>query len=233
MRGVAGDGRGELYPGTVHVWIADLDDDAAEEREAFTSSAERLRSERSLRRQHARVRLRARGVLRELIALQSGADPRGLGFACDAHGKPVITHGPAHHLRFSVSHSGPLAVYAFARGCRVGVDVETPSRGRDFLPLAARAFGSEEHARLCALPPEQQQREFLRVWTVHEASAKCVGSRMWADAREATGSRREGRYEPAPWVTEVALAPRHGVASLAVEHAPAEVCVLDWNARVG
>jgi predicted transcriptional regulator of viral defense system len=96
-----------LLPREVHVWVADLDRPAARAREECASREELERADASLRPAAARTRVRARGVLHELLESYAHTD-----------------------LCVSVSHSGSLAAYAFTRTCPVGVDLETPRRAR-------------------------------------------------------------------------------------------------------
>ena len=231
-----------LLPRSVHVWVADLDCEAARAREVLASTDERLRAASSLRADAAHMRLRARVVLRGLFALYGGRGP----FAPDGRDPLGQSGGDtrdrcavrARSTHISVSHSHSLAVFAFAHGARVGVDVEVlDSRAIDTSRIAARAVGGTQAARLRRLPPgDARQREFLRLWTLHEARAKCTGSGIWAAASPSseTSAGRE------PWLTELSLetparatsAGSDITAALAVARRPDEVRVLNWNADV-
>jgi len=137
--------------GILHVWRADLARVGDGLGELLSASererAEQLRSERS-----RRLWIRSRGILRALLARYEGSDPRALRFALGAHGKPML-EAPACgevDLRFNLSHSGTLALYAVTAGREVGVDIE---RAR-----------------------ERYTAEFLRAWVAREAAVKCRGS---------------------------------------------------------
>ena len=67
-------------------------------------------------------------------------------------------------LRFNMSHSQRLALYAFAVPGPVGVDVQVARRAIDEIALAARAFGPAESRRLESLEPVLRAQEFLRAW---------------------------------------------------------------------
>ncbi len=124
---------------------------------------------------------RSRGILRDLLARYVGVGARSLQLDADAGGKPVLA-GDRHGERtphFNVSHSGDVAVCALSTN-PVGVDVELvrptgAARRRDHVALARRAFGSPVAARLAGLDEDAQEREFLRLWTRHEARLKLAG----------------------------------------------------------
>ncbi len=78
---------------------------------------------------------------------------------------------PAH---FSISHSGDRVVAAIAT-FPVGIDLEQPSRPRDFLALAELAFSPAECAELRTLPESERSAAFYRFWTLKEATGKREG----------------------------------------------------------
>jgi phosphopantetheinyl transferase len=116
------------------------------------------------------------------------ADPRALRFGADRSGKPELAEPPSL-LRFNLSHSGDVALYAFAEDRAVGIDVEVARERRaDLVALARRAFGAEEAERLRALDPEARRREFFQAWARYEAELKCGAENVWVadlDVREA------------------------------------------------
>ena len=112
---------------------------------AVLSPDERERAGRfrfpELRRSFAITRACLRYLLSEYLELPPGEIQIRYG----ERGKPMAA-GP---LRFNLSHSGALAVYAFARDCEVGVDIE---RMDDARPAA-----------------------FYEAWTRREAAVKLTG----------------------------------------------------------
>jgi 4'-phosphopantetheinyl transferase len=189
--------------GVVEVWRADLTvaDDGVT---ALLSSEEAARAARFAREADGLRWARARGILRALLGDYLGADPRSLRIETDGDGKPRVA-GP---LEFNLSHSAGVALYAFAAGRSVGVDVEVARERRtDPVALAARAFGPEEAARLAALDPAQRQAEFLRAWARYEARLKCGAE--------------------SPWIVELDVGPG-AAAALAVERGPCAVRRREW-----
>jgi 4'-phosphopantetheinyl transferase len=161
-----------LDPGALHVWRADLDEIgwigdgalSADERER----AARFSSERSRERW-----ARGRAVLRHLLGGYLSRGPGAIELESGERGKPRVAGGDG--VEFNLSHSGGLAVFAFAPENPVGIDVELAGRVRDPVAVAEREFGQAEAERLRALDATQLEPEFLRLWVRHEAALKCRG----------------------------------------------------------
>jgi 4'-phosphopantetheinyl transferase len=113
----------------------------------------------------------SRGLLRELLGGQLGLAPADVPLGAGAHGKPELDGT----LRFNVAHSGDLALFAFAHGREVGVDVERvrPLVTLDLLALQILAAGEQD--ALASLPAQARERAFLEAWTRKEAYLKGCG----------------------------------------------------------
>lgn len=139
---------------------------------AILSAEERGRAgqfcfERDRRRYVAR-----RGILREFIELYLDCDPAGVAFVHNAYGKPAVAQGD---LRFNLSHSHGMALYAFCRGADVGCDIERrdPKFAAEQIP--ERFFSPDEVRALRSLPLNEQTEAFFNCWTRKEAYIKAVG----------------------------------------------------------
>lgn len=167
-----------LADAEVHVWAAPLDPPAEDVRSYASllapdeqARAERFRFERDRRRFSV-----ARGVLRLLLGRYLETEPRRVAFRYESHGKPVLGGELAGRgLRFNVSHSGEMALYALARGRELGVDVEEVRPMEDGLQIAERFFSQAEVAAFRALPAEVRDEAFFNCWTRKEAYIKAVG----------------------------------------------------------
>lgn len=144
--------------GVVDLWRADLTA-VGDELEVLLCAEERERAARLRSERDRALWARSRGVLRALLGRYLNRDPRELRFALGPHGKPALlpaglaraaAPAPAADLRFNLSHSGTIALYAVTAGREVGVDIE------------------------CAR--ERYTAEFLRAWVAREAAVKCRGS---------------------------------------------------------
>lgn len=83
---------------------------------------------------------------------------------------PVYARQP--NWQASISHSGPYVALVFSDQARFGLDIECPTRQRDWLALAERAFSANECAWIAAAAPEQRLARFQRIWTLREAAFK-------------------------------------------------------------
>ncbi len=86
-----------------------------------------------------------------------------------AAGYPLIPSQPDTYA--SLSHSGQYIGIVVSNGFRCGLDIEHPSRERNWLALAERAFHPIEQAWIAATQETQRQR-FYQIWTLREAAFK-------------------------------------------------------------
>ena len=167
-----------LAPGQVHLWRASLDLPPGQTRALarFLSADERERANRFVVRSARDRYTIARAVLRNILARYVSEAPADLRFGYAEHGKPHLAH-PHTSIRFNVSHSHDLAVYALTSDQPVGVDVEYLYRRKivDRLRIAYRFFSDREYNTLAAMPPYQRDRAFLACWTRKEAFVKAIG----------------------------------------------------------
>ena len=78
-------------------------------------------------------------------------------------------------LRFSVSHSGELALLAVAHGREVGVDVEAARARRRMQGIADRSFTADEAAAIRSAATEaERDATFYRLWARKEAYLKAT-----------------------------------------------------------
>jgi 4'-phosphopantetheinyl transferase len=162
----------------VHVWQARLDLETSSV-EALWHTLTAQESARACAFRFPELRRRyvvARGVLRAILARYLGADPRAIPIRTQSFGKPELaTTGPHHRLRFNLSHSGDLALYGFAVGRDVGIDVERLSPPRASMAIAERFLSPSETNALRSLEADRRHRAFLACWTRKEAYVKAKG----------------------------------------------------------
>jgi 4'-phosphopantetheinyl transferase len=162
-----------LAPGEIHLWQASLAV-AAEQVQVFAAllSADELqRAARLIAAEHQRRFIIARGILRTLLGRYLVCDPRELQFLYTEQGKPFLADTD---LRFNISHSVDMAVYAFTRKVEIGIDVEKVEAVFK-ADVAKRFFSNAEYELLTALFGEEQQRGFYRIWARKEAVIKGIG----------------------------------------------------------
>src|SRR5947209_3169719 len=64
----------------------------------------------------------SQGALRLLLSYYLDCHPRDVEFTIGPRGKPALRG--YSRIRFNMSHSGGLAMYAFIADCEIGLDVE-------------------------------------------------------------------------------------------------------------
>lgn len=162
----------------VHVWRAALDQPRARVRSLreVLAPEEQERAQRfyfEKDRDHFTV---AHGVLRTILGLYLNLNPHQLHFRYSSHGKPYLREeSNRNDLRFNLSHSDGLALFAMTCGCELGVDVERirPDVAED--TIAERFFSAREVAMLRALPVQLQAEAFFNCWSRKEAYIKARG----------------------------------------------------------
>jgi 4'-phosphopantetheinyl transferase len=140
------------------------------------SEAERERASRFRFYRDRRRFIVARARLRELLGVRLGVPPESVELACGKNGKPALAARCAGEgLRFNVSHCEDVAVYAFSRGCEVGIDVEAIRTLPAAESIAARVFSPRENRAFLALAPRDRALGFFNCWTRKEALVKALG----------------------------------------------------------
>jgi 4'-phosphopantetheinyl transferase len=141
--------------------------------EPFLSLDEKARAAQ-FRFDHLRDRyVIARGALRALFGSYLNITPASVQFEYGSNGKPALAAPESIH--FNVSHSAGLAVFAFTRGCELGIDLEQIHPIREMENIANRFFCSEEAVELMALSAKQREHAFFLCWTRKEAYIKGTG----------------------------------------------------------
>jgi 4'-phosphopantetheinyl transferase len=161
---------------TVDIWTADLDLSLHEMRSLQNTLSPDER-ERAAKFHFARDRQRfiaARGILRDILARYLGRSPSALLFSYGPFGKPALADDCASDLRFNLSHSGSVALYAIARR-EIGVDVERIDSSFIEDGIEERFFSRNEVAKLRSLHASERLRGFFNCWTRKEAYVKARG----------------------------------------------------------
>ena len=228
----------------VHVWRAFLDPDASclEHLQRSLSVDELQRAARFHFPRDRRRYTVARGVLRNILGRYLGRPPSELRFRYSAHGKPALAGAFADAgLRFNVSHSHEMALFAVTSGREVGVDIEYLGREIRGEEIAEHFFSAHERANLRALPAEMKHQAFFNCWTRKEAYIKAHGEGLSLpldqfDVSLAPGepaallATRGDPQEALRWSLQT-LAPGSGyVAALAVEGQGWQLTCWHWGA---
>lgn len=228
----------------VHVWRASLD--AFPEAGVLAAGLSADEQQRAGRFRVPQVRSRfiaARSILRNILGRYLECAPSQVRFHYREHGKPLLAPNTFRDdLRFNLSHSHGLALYAVSRAGEVGIDLERIRSDRDHEQLAERFFSSGEAAALGDLPPEDRIDAFFQCWTRKEAYLKARGEGLAIPLASFSVSLAPG--EPAAlvsvdgddreaarwWLSSIDPGPGFA-AALAVEGAPSGLRLWDWQVR--
>jgi len=215
----------------VHLWLALLDrpEGTGGEPSGLLDEEEKARRDRfDGYRERCRYACR-RLILRKILSRYLGLPPKALQFRYVPYGKPSLA-GPFinEDLEFSYSHSCGVALYAFTKGRRIGVDLERLTSIPEAEEIAMSQLSLNWAKLWRRLPPDQKNLTFLQWWTQTEAYLKALGE-GWMRQGENPGilglsflgggqHRWSDRSRPGgPWSGEVFFPAPGYVAAVAVE----------------
>jgi 4'-phosphopantetheinyl transferase len=166
----------------VHVWRIALDQVSIPETELFKilSPIEKTRATRFIKKEVRTRFIIAHSLLRKTLSLYTGIAPHQLEFVQNQYKKPALADSVnKDDLTFNLSHSENRALYAIAKGRRVGVDVEHTKAKLDCMAIAMRFFSETEIAELQRLPSTERIAAFFRIWARKEAFTKAKGQGLF------------------------------------------------------
>ena len=118
----------------------------------------------------------ARGTLRSILSHYITIFPGDLRFYYNQYGKPFLApEFNSYLLKFNLSHSGSMALYAITRNMEIGVDVERVRSDFEYEEIAKRFFSANEVSILRTIPTEKKLEAFYIYWTRKEAYIKAHG----------------------------------------------------------
>jgi len=162
----------------VHVWRASLNASMTQiaDIEGVLSDEEIRRANKYYFCQHRRRYIVGRGLLRTILGryLEMPADSLSFDYSC--RGKPELADICRESgIRFNLSHSGVVVIFAITRDRSVGVDVEDQHRALDMDKVIRRSCSKREKADLKNVPQEMKRQAFFNCWTRKEAYVKAHG----------------------------------------------------------
>lgn len=222
-----------LEAGTVHVWR--VPSDAVESHTlrltAVLSDEEITHAGRFIHERDRASFARNRGLLRSLLGWYLRKEPVRIPIRQGACGKPELSGGDClSSLRFNLSHTKGLTLFAFTREGDIGIDVERPDPSLDVERMLPWILSPEACARVRGMPRPERLAAFYAAWTLQEACAKAVGMGLgpWLDRMpDGENERREQSCGSGMWTSSLPVGPGF-VAALAVRAAPPILECLDW-----
>ena len=167
-----------LWPNEVHVWRASLDQPESHlQWLAQTLAAdERLRVERFYFERDRKRFIAGRGILRTILGCYLGIEPSHLQFCYSPLGKPTLAEtSGGSSLRFNLTHSQGLALYAITYEREVGVDLERIRFIAEAEQIIDLYFSAREKVVFHALATHEKREALFTWWTRKEAYLKASG----------------------------------------------------------
>jgi 4'-phosphopantetheinyl transferase len=230
-----------LGMGDVHVWRACLDCDTStlSRLESSLSLDETARAERFVLKRDRDHFVIARGILRELLCQYLKCAPQIIEFQYGVNGKPELSgYHTRASVRFNISHSRGVGLFAVSLNRRVGIDLELVRAESAGTEIAARYFSTREVNELRGLPTEQQAQGFFLCWTRKEAYVKAQGAGLQIPLNSFDVSLSPGQPatlsvdDEAGWGMEsfipVVCENQYYVAALVVEGKNYRTAFFDW-----
>jgi 4'-phosphopantetheinyl transferase len=163
----------------IHLWSVSLKPDVCRAKNLLSvlSPDERERMDRFCFPKDKDRFIIARGTLRTLLSHYIGIGPSDLLFKYGYAGKPSLTcEVNPNDVRFNLTHSNDIALFAFSIGRELGVDIEYIHPDPVADQVAERFFSEKEVFQFKALPENERERAFFKCWTRKEAYIKAIGS---------------------------------------------------------
>lgn len=181
-----------LEPGEVHIWTTSV-----------LGIKEQLQHLRSLLTEEEAAKIAfykfehtrqsyvvSQAVLRVLLSLYLGVEPREVNLGVRSKGKPFLKHD--RPIFFNLSNSDGVCVFAFSGDGEVGIDLERIRPMTDIDQLIQNNLTSREKEYVLK-DPEKSLRRFFRFWTFKESYLKAIGEGMRLTPENLEFSVEEGK----------------------------------------
>jgi len=168
-----------LASNQIHIWKIGTSYPSVEIESLYKnilSSDERERADRFRSENDKKRFIISRGQLRKSLSSYLKVSPSDLAFSYNKYGKPSIRseHNP-EKIKFNVSHSKNLVVFAITQDREVGIDLEYIRKVNNADKIVRRYFGEEENQFYYSLPESKKKLAFFTLWTRKEAYSKARG----------------------------------------------------------
>ena len=126
----------------------------------------------------------SRSVLRKIIGELISLNPKLIKILTNEFGKPFLEGTEYSNLKFNLSHSGDLIVYAFCLETDVGIDIEHIDYSINYIELAKSFFSADEISfSLNSVYEKKNIENFYSIWTRKEAMLKSLGTGLLHDLK--------------------------------------------------
>jgi 4'-phosphopantetheinyl transferase len=172
----------EIETNDIHVWRADLkiNNHRLHDHYQILSVEEKDRSARFKFQKDRDHFIAAHGILRVILSRYLHIDPDQLRFYTNDFGKPFLNQPTEPEtLRFNMSHSNGLALYAVSHDREIGIDLEYLRPIDNAEQIAERFFSPREIEQWRTLPGHRQNEGFFHCWVRKEAYIKAIGKGLF------------------------------------------------------
>ena len=163
----------------IHVWKVNVNNSELDINSFFSdflSDDEKKRAVRLKSEKDKRRFVVSRGLLRQNLGHYMDTNPAQIVFDYNSHGKPSIrTDDNKKNIKFNVSHSRDIAIYAICLNKEIGVDVEYIRDVGTADKIVKRFFTEEEKSFYSSLSDDKKKLGFFTLWTRKEAYSKARG----------------------------------------------------------
>ncbi len=161
----------------VHIWHVCLDQHSSYVNSLFQtlSPDERQKAESYRFEDDRNCFVVARGTLRKILGEYLNSDLNQICFSYSRYGKPSLNLA-RNPIRFNVTHSRGIALFAVALGREVGIDLEFIDKTFPIVKTAKQVFSPTKCTELQNLEPDLQAAAFFQSWTLKEAYLKAIGT---------------------------------------------------------
>ena len=169
----------ELFHDQIHIWKLDLNLHKVNLKHLYEnvlSPDEKKRSDKLKSKDDQKRSIYSRGLLREKLGAYLDFNPAEISFSYNKYGKPSL-NAEVHTevLKFNVSHSKDIVIYAIARNREIGIDVEYLKDINRAEKIVERFFSEEEKKFYNSQPEHKKKWAFFSLWTRKEAYSKAMG----------------------------------------------------------
>jgi 4'-phosphopantetheinyl transferase len=177
VSGAPGDGN-SIRSGEVHLWCTSLEgsQESLNSYSRLLSREEIARASKYVFRRDQTHFILSRGILRELLGRYLSVPGESIEISSAAAGKPELAQKVQNvDLRFNLSHSHGLAIFAFSIARELGIDAEFIREDVETDEIARRYFSNVEREELSSLKDADRAKGFFLCWTRKEAYVKARG----------------------------------------------------------
>jgi 4'-phosphopantetheinyl transferase len=147
-----------------------------EELAGVLSAEEVRRAERFVFRRDRDRFVKGRGVLRQILESLLDVPAGKIQLSAGPFDKPCLSAEiHEYRLKFNLTHSHGLALYAFSLQREVGIDLEKVIPGHPAVQDVRQYFSPAERVRIEHASGSAQTELFFRCWVMKEAYVKALG----------------------------------------------------------